>query len=126
MEDLQTAGKTFAVPEAAKSLSAGAKAAKRRLEYVKSRCCNNLHACARLMNDAEVQIGMRLAVLGSAPFAKEWRKSCVDYKGPSGNRAWMLSRSRGAVLNSLKELYRTFYDYRALEHAGMTVTVSQD
>ena len=108
------------------SAAAGKKAAKDRIDYLKARSANNLHAAGRLMFDEDCVNGMRLCVLGSDACSDAFSEACTQYKGPDGVREWALERAQFGVLGSLSKTFMTFCDARRLEECGFKVAFTKD
>lgn len=126
IEDLkapfQSPFKTDYVFSAAKA----AQSAKQKVDSLKARCANTMHATCRLMWDQDIITGIRLTVLATDPYAFERTDVCRDYKGQDGALDFFASRANYGVLPTIIASLGTTQQLDKLEYCGLTVSATQD
>jgi hypothetical protein len=124
VEDLKSCNllKADVTPSAAQ----GDRSARAKVENLRGRCTNNMHAAAKLLADKDVSDGLRMVCLATDPIADDNTAISRTYKGEQGSRDFHFDRSLFGVLSSLKSVLATFRNLLALERAGIQSSFMQD
>ena len=125
IEDLKAPGSKFVEGEKYDAIAKGTANAKRRINYLKNKCQNNLHASGKLLCDSDIVLGIRLTVLGSDAFSEEYSRS-TQTAGQAKCHEWFLDRAYFGCLVALKQMFATLQSPQQLERAGIDVTFTQD
>lgn len=92
--------------------------AKSRLQALRDRTVNTLHAATRLMCDRALLQDSRIMFLVLRAGQQEYRKLCEDLKGPESVRQRFLAWARGEWIEDLKKVFDNCNDMGALRRCG--------
>jgi hypothetical protein len=95
--------------------------AKARLESIKSKCANHLHAAAQLLCDPDFSQGVRILALGTRAEYTSFSEARKMLKGVEPTRKFMQAQSQSAWLKTALATFRCHENLFELSRAGFRV-----